>query len=615
MRRASRYGLLPIATLVPLAQGGSQPPACSLASVGLLEARCTLQAPGGSQWSPAHAYHTAAALAAREGKDEAFRDFRRVNESCHTVVSVLGEGSSRELASRSFRRVAVADAAGSWANTPDGEWTASVNPNATGVPPEGLLQLGSGRCALAGISVYRPAADHIALRLDFDGCDAAAGVRHAAVTVGVQRAEAGSSQLAEWMCALMDHEVCWPQFTSTSTTTTTTTTRTSTPPPGHISVNLHAEYVAVGAGAGRCQNQKVDPPVQHALATTMRECAQECITENTVALHGDSGSQCAGFAFSEFEPPHCLLYKRLQAPSQAQQQVASDTWRCFAMGPVTGGHIHKVVAPATATTEAPPSRPPVPAPAPPPDVALDLQAELGWEPRPAVRRRLAPLTAWCYEPFEWIALDPASKVTLNGSAWDLLEQHLPVIAPPFASMDSLVAVDEVCVRLDMGSSSAAGKAAGTACMPPPTIYTHDWWMLLLAALFAADAAMALTFYTLNKLRQEAGAEWPAYAALGEAKMVVAEPMDPGGAAYGFGADAGRWREPQEDAMEGPSARPWQEAHELDRGGARRGLGADSDARPWQEQSPPRRPGYSGPLNSALVPAGADLAARGSLEQQ
>jgi len=60
--------------------------------------------------------------------------------------------------------------------------------------------------------VYRPAEGRLTLRLNFDACDAASGLLHAAVVVDVRRAEVDSGLgLASWMCAFLpDEAVCRP---------------------------------------------------------------------------------------------------------------------------------------------------------------------------------------------------------------------------------------------------------------------------------------------------------------------------------------------------------------------------------------------------------------------
>jgi len=99
----------------------------------------------------------------------------------------------------------VPDTARHWANSPEGEWTASVRVG------EAVLQLGEGQCSLGGVSVYQAQEGELRLRLSFDGCAQRTGVRHAGVELLVRRAEeAGCSGLLAWMCSLMPHRACWP---------------------------------------------------------------------------------------------------------------------------------------------------------------------------------------------------------------------------------------------------------------------------------------------------------------------------------------------------------------------------------------------------------------------
>lgn len=147
--------------------------------------------------------------------------------------------------------------------------------------------------------------------------------------------------------------------------------------------------------------------------------------------------------------------------------------------------------------------------------ALDLRGELGQSWHPAVRRRLEPLKRGCYEPFEWIVLDPEpqSKVTLNATAWDLITQHLPIVAAPALEMESALAADRVCVSL--GGSAAPGKPAAAEeadpagaskekakCVPlsqlSPAEPAPQPWKLFVAALVSAIIAVVVTVVIMDE---------------------------------------------------------------------------------------------------------------------
>jgi len=183
-------------------------PACRLVSSGAQAAKCSLpQGAAESSWPVARSYHSALAFAKQTGLGLQFQQQPQGN-IFHSTLSLLSVGEVQDFPVRNFF-LRAPPTAGSWANTPEGEWTATVDSTAGGLA--GVLRLGAGGiCSLGSLSVYRPAAGQLTLRLNFDACDAASELLHAAVVVDVQRTEVDSGLgLATWMCAFMpDQNIC-----------------------------------------------------------------------------------------------------------------------------------------------------------------------------------------------------------------------------------------------------------------------------------------------------------------------------------------------------------------------------------------------------------------------
>jgi len=183
-------------------------PACRLVSSGKQAAKCSLpQGAADNSWPVARSYHSMLAFANQTGRGSEFQKQPEGN-IVHSTVSLLSVDEVKDFPVRNFFLRTPASAM-SWANTPEGEWTTTVDSTAGGLVS--VLRLGAGGiCSLASLSVYRPAADRLTLRLNFDACDAASDLLHAAVAVDVQRTEADSGLgLATWMCAFMpDQKVC-----------------------------------------------------------------------------------------------------------------------------------------------------------------------------------------------------------------------------------------------------------------------------------------------------------------------------------------------------------------------------------------------------------------------
>lgn len=184
-------------------------PECELVVAGMCRARCIPEGPEDDHWWPAaHTYHSAVAFAQHHGKGQVFWQ-EPTGKLFKSTISALTLGPVQDFPARNFQLLGTRSTSKGWANTLDGEWTAFIKPEPNATPLTGMLRLGTGgHCFLAGLSVYRPSKERLMVRLNFDGCDAAAGVHRAAVALGVRRTRAGGSDLARWMCALMDRRSC-----------------------------------------------------------------------------------------------------------------------------------------------------------------------------------------------------------------------------------------------------------------------------------------------------------------------------------------------------------------------------------------------------------------------
>lgn len=197
--------------VLPLAGKVDAQPACRLVAAGTGDAKCILQGPETeSLWPVARSYHSALAYAQHHGKGEQFQQ-RPAGEIFHSTISLLNLGEVQDFPARNFVFKATGSSSKTWANTPEGEWTATVDSTLKEKPLTGVLRLGTGgHCSLNGLSVYRPAEGRLTLRLNFDNCHSASGILRAAVAVEVRRAEDGGSGLTKWMCGLMGPDLCKP---------------------------------------------------------------------------------------------------------------------------------------------------------------------------------------------------------------------------------------------------------------------------------------------------------------------------------------------------------------------------------------------------------------------
>jgi len=123
-------------------------------------------------------------------------------------VSLLNLGPVQEFPASSFLFNRMSLSTDEWANTAEGEWLATMNPTAQS-PLTGMLRLGfDGHCFLASATVYRPLVGQLSVRLNFDGCDTAAGTHGAALVAPVQLVDGQGGGLVRWMCALMGDGAC-----------------------------------------------------------------------------------------------------------------------------------------------------------------------------------------------------------------------------------------------------------------------------------------------------------------------------------------------------------------------------------------------------------------------
>lgn len=211
----------PAAALFALAQfyQAIGQPSCRLVASGAETAKCSLpEGAAESSWPVARSFHSALAFAKENGLGSKFQEQPEGN-TFHSTLSLLSVGDVKDSTAKNFFDFRAknfflrAPAVGrTWANTPEGEWTVTKNPSAAG-GLGGVLRLGAGGiCSLNSLSVYRPAEKRLTVRLNFDACDAASELLHAAVAVDVQPTEADSGlNLATWMCVFMpDEEVCRP---------------------------------------------------------------------------------------------------------------------------------------------------------------------------------------------------------------------------------------------------------------------------------------------------------------------------------------------------------------------------------------------------------------------
>uniref|UniRef100_A0A7S4QXC3 Uncharacterized protein n=1 Tax=Alexandrium monilatum TaxID=311494 RepID=A0A7S4QXC3_9DINO len=155
----------------------------------------------GSLWPSAFIYHSL-----MSGPSSPFLEVPSP-EGQNPQVSIAGLTA---MPASDFLRV-LPGSARSWANSAEGEWTASLQAG------RALLHVGGGTCLLAGVSVYRPERKRLALRLNFDGCSSACRVRHVGVELPLRRAASGGcAGVLVWMCGVMPAGTCPPSASSSS---------------------------------------------------------------------------------------------------------------------------------------------------------------------------------------------------------------------------------------------------------------------------------------------------------------------------------------------------------------------------------------------------------------
>jgi len=573
--------MLPLLVFSLVAQGVGEP-LCPRRVVS--KAACGLEAHDSHPWSTAYVYHASVAVASLTGK-QVFEDLLP-SEPCTSTVSLQSTRSKQDYPSRFFAKVKLPDPTwSSWASTPDGEWTALASDDSPRM--KARLQLSpSASCHLAGASVYRPAPGRLVLRLNFDDCGDAAGVKHAAVEISVQRTggQGGGSKLLEWMCALMDPEACSPPSPPTELPAAR----------GRRLVDGHQSFLSIGPG--QCASQGLRRAERRASARTLQSCAEACIVGGTGDPQLAAGKPCQGFAFSEDRHPHCLLYSNLSTSRNAQQLTALDGWGCFAVSSMAGAPRDPVPLRALHTAS----------------VALDLHSELGQASLSGVSRRLVPLAKGCYEPFEWIVLDRASRVALGESDWDAIERRLPVVAAPARAMQSELSARRVCVRL--GRDTGAGRGGdeeGDRCssrVSPPG--GAQIFRLFLAGLLTAVAAAAVTVFAMDRrLQNRLGVDDAVRARISEGYEQMSKRVSEAlaGAKDDQGGQSGEGKTEEPSVSRDPLLETSDEADQDSAAAEAARHEQIEELRSMlksanEQQSQPRRPAFSSALNAALVPA-------------
>jgi len=361
------------------------------------------------------------------------------------------------------------------------------------------LRFAEGDCTLHGVSVYRPSHGELNLRLNFGDCNSPSGIRHAAAALVVQPgADSGCSGLAEWMCAVMPHEVCWPPLRIATTTTT--------PSAGSMQLQVKANYSAVGPGL--CQRSPGADVVAHGHVQQVGECALACLSSNTAALRvGDGGRTCTGFAFSQKDRRRCLIYRGPRAGQPREMLAAGaehvdDRWTCYSMYKAQG---HAIDRPpgwpgdAGAYHSEGAAVPHAGDNVVPPETLLRLGCELGQGCVEAVRQRLEPLVPKCFDPIDWLNVLPNKRhpgpclhppcpvfqgvLVVNSTTWEYLRHKLPVVEPARAVVDSTVIADMVSVDIGDAQCHASG----------PAIRSSDWWKYVLTSVVTAAATVPVTW--------------------------------------------------------------------------------------------------------------------------
>lgn len=165
--------------------------------VAVRRPKCGLREPTGQPWSAAFVYYSSAAFASLSSQARLFREPPPPGP-CERSFSLHG---LQDLPPAYFS-VEAANSANTWANTPEGEWTAVLNPARPRL--QAALDLGQGaRCLLESLSLLRPSPEELALRLNFAQCSRESVTRQVLVQVRVEQAGvAGPSKLTPWVAGL-----------------------------------------------------------------------------------------------------------------------------------------------------------------------------------------------------------------------------------------------------------------------------------------------------------------------------------------------------------------------------------------------------------------------------
>jgi len=381
-----------------------------------------------------------------------------------------------------------------WANTPEGEWAATVDKHDGSLWTVLKLNTG-GVCALASVSVYRPKSEEPALRLNFKGCSGPrGGPHHVSIEISLSRSStSGDSGIVEWMCALMPHTACWGLPTEAVIPSMTTSAQPLAQPARHLMVHLDLQYFL--RGQGHCRHRGMAPE-QHSHATSLSRCADECAASPADA----AGGLCTGFAFSLKTLPHCLVYSSIPVSSHAHPDV--DDWKCYA---VSNSSKTSKSEPINSTSDVPSFPPHTDVPVATTlavgvgAAVLNLHDELGGRGLLAVRRRLAPVQPGCYKPFDWISIKGGVQATLslNQSSWDMLAKRLPVVPRKTAAIDGTVVADHVCVEVGHGGGCGQGSEALEQEEVESSV-ENTWWEYLLVVFFSASVSILCTLCIARK---------------------------------------------------------------------------------------------------------------------
>jgi len=498
--------------VMALGRSGVSGTQCELSTTGTVGAQCNLHRSQGPRPHPTRVYLSAQAFASRHGSDlqvQAAAATAAPAAHCLTTASVASLGPAQGLSAKNFGTFTPSDPAHTWVNTPEGGWRAyRISSNE---PPLGDLLLFPGmmQCRLATVAVHRLVQNETSLELEFHDCDVAVGVRRITLAIAVKQESGGKSRLVDWMCSLMDHSACWPakqgateNVQGPSTTATTSTTTVSTVAVPHdVSMDLSADYTMLGSGP--CESSDAEPAAQHELASTPGDCAVECLVRNRDVFIPGSSRKCEGFAFSKNDSPHCLVYKRINSHNaNTKQATLLIGWTCYALGHVSGSTATGRVQGSSQTSDTfmgpslssehtglvPEHRSHTSFVGSQTNLVLDLSSELGSLPHHAVRQRLTPLQAGCFEPFDWISMISGVQITLNASAWNLIQSNLPLASVPSAELDSLVHSETACITFN------DDVLQGTQ---PSRVPRNPLWPLVFTALLTAAFASVLTFVTIR----------------------------------------------------------------------------------------------------------------------